>query len=151
MGFEEWEVRRYPATKWISTDARDVMPHDGPESSKAFYRLFHYIDGSNNLNTKIPMTAPVTMRIFPGEGPDCESNFTMSFYIPSDMQEDPPLPTEDRVYIEERNSWWCPASLEDSQMTLTSVVKQQCSIVLLVKRDSLLKMFHFGRPSTMDQ
>ena len=32
--FEEWEVRRYPATKWISTDARDVMPHDGPESSK---------------------------------------------------------------------------------------------------------------------
>merc|ERR1711915_830503 len=103
--FEEWEVRRYPATKWISTDARDVMPHDGPESSLAFYRLFHYIDGSNNLNTKIPMTAPVTMKIIPGEGPNGESNFTMSFYIPSDMQEDPPLPTEDRVYIEEREEF----------------------------------------------
>ena len=29
----------------------------------------------------------------------------MSFYIPSDMQEDPPLPTEDRVYIEEREEF----------------------------------------------
>ena len=32
--YEEWEVRRFPPTKWISTDALDVMPHDGPEHSK---------------------------------------------------------------------------------------------------------------------
>merc|ERR1712037_403420 len=80
--YEEWEVRVYPAQKWISTEAKDVMPHDGGEHSKAFYRLFQYIDGQNDLATKIPMTAPVTMRIIPGEGPNCESNFTMSFYIP---------------------------------------------------------------------
>ena len=51
---------------------------------------------------KIPMTAPVSMRIIPGEGPNCESNYTMSFYIPSALQEDTPTPTDPLVYIEER-------------------------------------------------
>ena len=118
--YEEWDVRKFPPTKWISTDAQDVAPHDGPEHSKvtfysifitsyiklhpiqAFFRLFNYIDGSNNMNMKIPMTAPVSMRIIPGEGPNCESNFTMSFYIPSSLQEDTPTPTDPLVYIEER-------------------------------------------------
>merc|ERR1719209_2628613 len=50
------------------------MPHDGGESSKAFYRLFNYIDGANEADSKISMTAPVTMRIVPGEGPNCESS-----------------------------------------------------------------------------
>merc|ERR1712131_150340 len=84
--FDGWEVRMYPPTKWISTDALDVYPHDGLEHSKAFNRLFNYIDGSNEMNSKIPMTAPVTYRILPGPGPNCESNYTMSFYIPSDLE-----------------------------------------------------------------
>ena len=54
------------------------------------------------MNTKIPMTAPVTYRITPGEGPNCESNYTMSFYIPSNLQEDTPQPTNPLVYVEER-------------------------------------------------
>ena len=29
--YDEWEVRHYPPTKWISTDAQDVRPHDGSE------------------------------------------------------------------------------------------------------------------------
>merc|ERR1719391_1383623 len=99
LEFDGFEMRKYPAIKWISTDAQDVMPHDGPEHSKAFYRLFHYIDGSNQASSKIPMTAPVTMRITPGEGPNCESNFTMSFFIPSDFQESPPQPTDKEVYV----------------------------------------------------
>ena len=32
--YDEWEVRKYPATKWISTEAQDPMPHDGPEHQK---------------------------------------------------------------------------------------------------------------------
>merc|ERR1719439_112484 len=100
--YEGWEVRSYPPTRWVSTLATDVLPHDGEEHRKAFYRLFHYIDGGNEAGTKIPMTAPVSMRIIPGEGPNCESNFTMSFYIPSDLQENAPTPTDPLVYIEER-------------------------------------------------
>ena len=48
------------------------------------------------------MTGPVSMRILPGEGPNCESNYTMSFYIPSDLQDSPPAPSDPDVYIEER-------------------------------------------------
>ena len=54
------------------------------------------------MNTKIDMTAPVTLRIIPGEGPNCESNYTMSFYIPRAFQEDTPTPTDTQVYIEDR-------------------------------------------------
>ena len=71
-------------------------------SVQAFFRLFDYIDGSNNMNAKIPMTAPVSMRILPGEGPNGDSNYTMSFWIPSDFQEDTPAPSDPLLYIEER-------------------------------------------------
>merc|ERR1712168_967808 len=52
--YEGWEVRSYPPTRWVSTLATDVLPHDGEEHRKAFYRLFHYIDGGNEAGTKTP-------------------------------------------------------------------------------------------------
>ena len=64
--YDGWEHRKFPPTKWISTDDQDVKPHDGPSHGDAFHRLFSYIDGSNENNSKIPMTAPVSMIIFPG-------------------------------------------------------------------------------------
>jgi hypothetical protein len=64
--------------------------------------LFNYIDGSNDAETKISMTAPVTYRILPGEGPNCGSNYTMSFWISSAQQVETPEPTDRLVYIEER-------------------------------------------------
>ena len=97
-----WEEREFPATKWVSTDVFSISVHDSPEHRDAFYRLFNYIDGQNSEGMKIAMTAPVSNRIIAGEGPNCESNFTMSFYIPSDLQENPPLPLDASVYIEER-------------------------------------------------
>merc|ERR1711915_792577 len=97
----DWEERVYPPTRWVSTQALDPMPHDGLEHSKAFRRLFDYIDGGNSENVKIPMTAPVSMMILPGEGPNCESNFTMSFLIPADMQVGEKL-TQTKQYLEER-------------------------------------------------
>ena len=64
--------------------------------------MFNYIDGNNDVETKIAMTAPVTFRILPGEGPNCGSNYTMSFWIASDMQLETPQPTDPTVYVEER-------------------------------------------------
>ncbi|XP_023347632.1 heme-binding protein 2 [Eurytemora carolleeae] len=97
-----WEEREFPATKWISTEVFSISVHDSEESRAAFYRLFDYIDGQNSEGMKIPMTAPVSRRIIAGEGPNCESNFTMSFFIPSNLQENAPLPLDSTVYIEER-------------------------------------------------
>ena len=69
-----------------------------------FRKLFNYISGENGQNqkVKIPMTAPVSVLIEPGAGPNCESTFTMAFYIPATFQEKTPVPTNPDVSIEER-------------------------------------------------
>ena len=43
MEYEELEVMKYPATRLISTDFQDVMPHDGPENSTCL------VKNKNNL------------------------------------------------------------------------------------------------------
>lgn len=47
------------------------------------------------------MTAPVATRVVPGAGPNCESQFTISFYIPPKHQADPPKPKSSNVFIED--------------------------------------------------
>ncbi|XP_063585841.1 heme-binding protein 2-like [Penaeus indicus] len=97
---EAYEERVYPAQKWITTSILSIS-HD-EATSITFYRLFDYIDGQNEEGMKIDMTAPVTTLVIPGEGPNCENNFTESFYIPSAHQANPPKPSNPDVYIEER-------------------------------------------------
>ena len=47
---------------------------------------------------KIAMTCPVIVRIIPGQGPACESNFTMSFYV-SPSEGTPSAPSDPTVSI----------------------------------------------------
>ena len=49
----------------------------------------------------INMTAPVATKVLPGQGPNCNSYFTMSFYIPYGNQANPPQPTSSEVFLEE--------------------------------------------------
>ncbi|XP_059092939.1 heme-binding protein 2-like isoform X2 [Tigriopus californicus] len=97
-----YEVRDYPARKWVSTDnaAKDI--HGGIEHSVSFDRLFQYISGNNVNNTKIDMTSPVTFFIQRSDDPEAEQEFTMSFYIPAVHQDDPIQPQAENVYIEDR-------------------------------------------------
>lgn len=52
-------------------------------------RLFDYIQGNNDYQQKIEMTAPVIVQVSPSDGPLCESSFTVSFYVPKQNQPDP--------------------------------------------------------------
>merc|ERR1719348_2025448 len=79
---EGWQERTYSPTRWISTNRSDITAHDGDKNDEAFQDLLNYFNGKNSGNQEIPMTTPVTLRIIPGEGPNCESFFTMSFFIP---------------------------------------------------------------------
>ena len=66
-------------------------------TSTGFMRLFQYIQGANAQQKKVEMAAPVLIRIDPGEGPNCESNFKVNFYFPNALQSSPtsiPQPTE---------------------------------------------------------
>ena len=55
------------------------------------------------------MTAPVLNYIQPGAGPNCNSTFTVSFFVPwlYQTEEGPPKPTSDDVFVEEKKvSGW---------------------------------------------
>ncbi|XP_041942624.1 heme-binding protein 2-like isoform X1 [Alosa sapidissima] len=100
-----YEVRRYEETKWVSVDVESAFMEMA--ISKAFWKLFRYIMGSNDAGMKIDMTAPVIIK-----GPDSRSmlqssGFTISFLLPSTFQlkQTPiPNPTESSVYLSETPS-----------------------------------------------
>lgn len=96
---EGYEERQYVPCKWVSTTVQDISCDSA--RSKGFQRLFKYITGDNEKEMKIDMTAPVATKIVPGAGPNCENTFTVSFYIPSKHQEDPPKPKSADVFIED--------------------------------------------------
>lgn len=91
------EHRRYETGKWAST----VVASKQYEKAVAtgFWRLFKYISGANAEGRKVPMTAPVITRVTPAQGPFCEDNFTISFFVPFDFQAAPPAPTDEMVEI----------------------------------------------------
>jgi len=94
-----YEVRKYPASKWVSTTLY-VFDYD-EATGTMFRKLFNYIDGENDQGRKIAMTAPVTTKVTPGSGPNCESTFTMSFLVPSALWDNVPKPTNRDVFLED--------------------------------------------------
>ncbi|XP_053736264.1 heme-binding protein 2 isoform X1 [Synchiropus splendidus] len=99
----DYEIRIYVESKWVSTSLRGMAMDEAMNTG--FRRLFNYIQGNNQNKTKVEMTAPVTCRVEPGAGPACESNFTVSFYVPEQFQAEPPAPTEPSVFIETRKEF----------------------------------------------
>jgi hypothetical protein len=66
-------------------------------------KLFNFIGGANSLSQKIPMTSPVISAVTPGAGPNCDNTFTVSFFLPYNMQGKPldslPQPTDSSLSL----------------------------------------------------
>ncbi|XP_013389351.1 heme-binding protein 2-like [Lingula anatina] len=93
---KEYSIRQYDVSKWVGTSEYSM---DWSNSTTTmFWRLFRYISGQNQPKTKVAMTAPVLTKIVPGQGPACESNFTMHFFIPA-TETNPPQPTDPKVSL----------------------------------------------------
>lgn len=94
------EARSYPAALWASTDVLSTNINDA--GSIGFNRLFDYISGANEGSVVIDMTTPVLTKVLPGQGPNCNSTFVVSFYVPYLYQTaaGPPKPTSADVYIQ---------------------------------------------------
>jgi len=93
---KDYEERKYDASHWVSTNVAGIDYQDA--NGKMFMKLFNYISGNNMKEEKIAMTAPVLVSIIPGEGPACEDNFTMSFFI-SPKVATAPAPKDSTVFI----------------------------------------------------
>lgn len=92
------ELRRYEPASWASVTSK-AMDMDAAMRT-SFMKLFSYISGSNAASKRIDMTAPVTTKVEPGQGPACESTFTVSFYNPPAVAKaGAPAPTAGDVKI----------------------------------------------------
>jgi len=90
---DDYEVRCYRSYRWVTTTVSGTFF----TTSKAFMRLFRYIDGANDREIKINMTVPVTME--KSHETFSKKPQNMSFFIPYDHQENPPRPTDSDVYL----------------------------------------------------
>ncbi|KAL7845085.1 hypothetical protein AOLI_G00232770 [Acnodon oligacanthus] len=94
---EEYEVRHYAPTRWVSTDAEAYFM--GVGAAMAFRRLYQYITGANEGGVEIEMTAPVLVKV-PEETQMWEpAIYTLSFLLPSAFQHNPPTATNDKLYF----------------------------------------------------
>ncbi|KAJ3614079.1 hypothetical protein NHX12_017656 [Muraenolepis orangiensis] len=96
---DEYEVRHYSPTRWVSTDAEAYFM--GVGAAMAFRRLFQYITGANQEGEQMEMTTPVLVKI-PEETKMWEpAIYTLNFLLPAAYQEKPPKPTNDKLYFTE--------------------------------------------------
>ncbi|XP_019717340.1 uncharacterized protein soul5l [Hippocampus comes] len=96
---DEYEVRHYSPTRWVSTDAEAYFM--GVGAAMAFRRLFQYITGANEAGIQMEMTAPVLVKI-PEETKMWElAVYTLHFLLPQAYQDKPPAPTNDKLYFTE--------------------------------------------------
>jgi len=97
---KDYQLREYEPSRWVSTGAVGLDYREA--STKNFHKLFDYISGQNVKKEKIAMTAPVINKVIPGQGPACESNFTMSFFVAGSNKG--PAPTNKEVSLNRFNS-----------------------------------------------
>ncbi|KAG7265027.1 hypothetical protein CRUP_007246 [Coryphaenoides rupestris] len=94
---DEYEVRHYSPTRWVSTDAEAYFM--GVGAAMAFRRLFQYITGANQEGVQMEMTTPVLVKI-PEETKMWEpAIYTLNFPLPAAYQEKPPKPTNDKASL----------------------------------------------------
>ncbi|KAM4717439.1 heme-binding protein 2 [Anableps anableps] len=134
-----YEVRHYDSVKWVSTNYTTFSMEFMMVPS--FWRLYKYITGENEAGQKIPMTAPVLMRM-PEKSIFKRDVFTMSFLLPAEYQMDPPKPTNDDVYIQEMPAMNVYViSHEDFMSTLSD---NRCSKKLSTALDSASAQYRKG-------
>jgi len=96
---KDYQERAYEASKWTTTLISGMDYQSAV--SEGFMKLFEYISGNNVDKKKVAMTAPVIAKVEPGQGPACESNFTVSFMVPFADQANPPKPSDPTVFLSE--------------------------------------------------
>jgi hypothetical protein len=131
------EVRSYDAFYWASTDIETFSITEA--SNIGFQRLFDYISGANEGNVEISMTSPVLNQVQPGAGPNCNSTFTVSFFVPYMYQEDPntiPKPTNPEVYIKHYEPLHVAIAVYDGYAVGPKIIEEAAGLESAVEESS---------------
>ena len=92
-----YEIRKYEATKWVGTTIPSMSFTTALHI--AYGKIAAYISGANSASEKIPMATPIATKVVPGQGPACDSNFTVLLFIPFAYQSKAPAPTDPQVAL----------------------------------------------------
>ncbi|MBN3300372.1 HEBP1 protein, partial [Amia calva] len=65
-------------------------------------RLLRYVGGTNDRGVGMGMTAPVSITTFPRDDGSLARRFVIGLRIPSCYQDNPPVPTDSSLRIEDR-------------------------------------------------
>lgn len=84
-----FEIRRYNLPVWMSTSPIDDISFVAATKT-GFLQLFDYIQGKNEYQQQIEMTAPVITEVKPSDGPFCATSFVVSFFVPKENQANTP-------------------------------------------------------------
>ena len=92
-----YEIRKYEATKWVGMTVPSMSFMAALHT--AYGKIAAYISGANSASEKIPMATPIATKVVPGQGPACDSNFTVLLFIPFAYQSIAPAPTDPQVAL----------------------------------------------------
>ena len=93
----DYEVRKYEPSKWVGTVVSSMNWTSALDIG--YKKLYAYRTGENKEGMKLEMATPVATKIVPGQGPACESTFTILFFVPFANQANTPEPTNKDVVI----------------------------------------------------
>jgi len=95
------EIRKYAPATWVETSYESKMSEMKSFTRTTFFKLFNFINGNNDKNKKIPMTAPVATFMQSVDGKtinkDSMLGLTMAFYM---AEADSMKPKDTTVRIE---------------------------------------------------
>jgi len=94
-----YEERLYPAKKWVCTEGQGRAGED--IGNGMFMKLFRYIQGGNARGESIKMTVPVSTQVTQDASSQIVTH-RMCFYIGETHQANPPQPSNQQVFIENR-------------------------------------------------
>lgn len=96
---KSYEIRHYPSFKWATASSHGKTLDYEEASRENFMKLFRYISGNNEPKEKVEMTAPVLDIIPVTQGPFCAPDFAMHFFVPYELQSNPPKPNNDSDHV----------------------------------------------------
>ena len=123
-----FEVREYPSLMLVTT------PMKSQGSDGSFGRLFRYISGENDKESKVAMTTPVFMK---PEGQDCDGQ--MGFVVPQDVSAKYiPAPVDETVHVQKRDGGRFAVIRFSWRLNASTVAQQESQLRTWIDEKGLL-------------